>query len=107
GLNGAMHAAIETYDKAEPGSSVQVQAVRASVDAAVTRMQIMRAAGKVPRSLAGPSIAREMQVMFREFGAILERYEVPDDALRDLLELAETRMGQVNAIEGRELPSAA
>lgn len=105
----AMQEAFKTYQAADEGSSVRVQALRVAVDTAVLRLQVMRAAGRAPRSLAGPSVAQQLQVVFREFAELLRRHEVGEAALRDFLELAESQMGQMSAIDGRgrELPSAA
>jgi hypothetical protein len=105
GLTVAMHEAWQTYADAAPGSSVRVQAIRTAADAAVTRLQVMRAAGRAPRSLAAPSFAAEMQTAFREFAELLGRHDVSDEVLRDFLGLAEARMGRLTAIEGRAVPA--
>ena len=97
----AMHEAFQTYEAADPGGSVRVQALKMAVETAVGRLHIMRAAGRAPRSLAAPSMVAEMQVVFREFAELLRRHDVGDDALREFLGLAETRMGRMTAIEGR------
>jgi hypothetical protein len=106
-LTVAMHEALRTYEAAPEGTSVRVQALRTGMDAAVTRLQVMRAAGRAPRSLAAPAVAQQMQVVFREFAELLRRHQVGDDALREFLELAEGQMGRMSAIEGRALPAAA
>jgi hypothetical protein len=103
----AMHGALETYMEAKEGSSVRVAALKTAVETAAARLQIMRAAGRAPRSLAAPSMVAEMQLVFREFAELLRRHDVGDDALREFLELAETRMGRLTAIDARALPSAA
>lgn len=96
----AMQGALETFADAPAGSGVRVQALRTAMDAADTRLRILRAAGRAPRSLEGPSVAAQMQVVFRELAELLSRHEIPDAALRDFLELAERRMGESSAIEG-------
>lgn len=101
----AMHEALETYAQAKPGSSVRVQALKTAVETAATRLQIMRAAGRAPRSLAGPSVAAELQLAFREFAELLSRHDVGDDVLRDFLGLAESRMGRLTAVEGHAIPA--
>lgn len=103
----ALHESIQTYEDADPGSSVRVQALRTAVDTALTRLQVMRAAGRAPRSLAAPAVGQQMQTVFREFAELLRRHQVGDDVIRDFLELAEGQMGRMTAIDGRELPSAA
>jgi hypothetical protein len=106
-LTVSMHEALRTYEAAPEGSSVRVQALRTTVHTAITRLQVMRAAGRAPRSLAAPMVERQMQAVLREFAELLGRHEVGDDVLRDFLLLAESKMGQVTAIDARELPSAA
>lgn len=108
-LTVSMRLAFETYEAADPGSSVRVQAVRTTVDTALIRLQVLRAAGRAPRSLSGPSVAQQLQVVFREFAELLSRHKVSDAALREFLEFAELQMGKASAIEGtgRSLPSAA
>jgi len=100
-LTVVMHEAFQNHADADPGSSVRVQSLRTAVDTAIARLQIMRAAGRAPRSLAAPSLVSEMQVVFREFAELLRRHKVSEDALREFLELAEGQMGRMNAIEGR------
>lgn len=103
----AIHAALATYEAADEGSSVRVQALRTAVDTAVLRLTIMRQAGRAPRSLAAPTVAAQVQLVFREFAELLRRHKVDDVVIRDFLELAEGQMGRMTAIEGRELPTAA
>lgn len=93
-LTVAMHEAWLTYEGADAGSSVRVQAIRTAMDAAITRLQVMRAAGRAPRSLAAPTLAAEMQGVFRDFAELLRRHDVDDGVLRDFLGLAESRMGR-------------
>lgn len=96
----ALREAWLTYEAAEPGSSVRVQALRAAMDASFTKLQIMRAAGRAPRSLAGPAVSAEMQLIFRELYDLMQRHGIADDVLRDFLALADTRM-RSTTIEGR------
>jgi hypothetical protein len=72
----------------------RVSALRGLVETALTRLHVLRAAGRAPRSLAGPTVAQEMQVVFREFAELLRQHDVSDDVLRDLLELAESKADQ-------------
>lgn len=103
----AMQEAWLTYEAAELGSSVRVQALRAAMDAALVRFQIMRAAGRAPRSLAGPGVAAQLQEAFREFASLLAKHGVKDEVLRDFLLLAESKIGAGGqVIEGRESLSA-
>jgi hypothetical protein len=102
----AIHQALATYEDAAPGSSVRVQALRAAVDTAMVRLQVMRSAGRAPRSLAAPALAQQLQVVFREFAELLRRHELGDEVLRDFLSLAESQMGRMSAIDGRALPTA-
>jgi hypothetical protein len=83
-----------------------VQALRAAVDTAMVRLQVMRSAGRAPRSLAAPALAQQLQVVFREFAELLRRHELGDEVLRDFLSLAESQMGRMSAIDGRALPTA-
>lgn len=103
----AMQGALETFAAAKAGSPVRVQALRTAMEAAETRLRILRAAGRAPRSLEGPTVAAQMQVVFRELAELLSRHEIPDAALTDFLALAERRMGESSAIDGTasELPA--
>lgn len=103
----AMHQALITYEAAPPGTSVRVQALRTAVDTALMRLQVMRSAGRAPRSLAAPAVAQQLQLVLREFAELLRRHDVGDQVLRDFLDLADSQMGRMTAIEGRELPPAA
>lgn len=107
-LTVVVHESLRTYEAADAGSSVRVQALRTAVDTAVTRLSVMRAAGRAPRSLAGPSLAQELQTVFRRFAELLREHHVGDDVLRAFIDLAEEQMG-LATISGhaRELPSAA
>lgn len=96
---------LRNAEAAGAGTSTSVQALRAAVDTAVLRLTIMRQAGRAPRSLAAPTIAAQVQLVFREFAELLRRHQVRDEVLRDLLALAESQMGRMTAIEGRELPT--
>lgn len=106
-LTVAMHEAFRNAAMAEEGSSARVQSLRAAMDAVMTRLQVARAAGRAPRSLSAPQVATQMQLVFREFATLLERHKVGDEVLRDFLALAESQIGRLNAVDGRELPSAA
>jgi hypothetical protein len=84
----------------------RIAATNRMVETAVTRLAILQATGRVPRNLAEPSARAQMQLLFRDFADILRRHDVPEEALQELLALAESRVGQPT-IEGRALPAAA
>lgn len=107
GLTVAMHEAFRSVGAMDVDAPGRTQAIRTAVDTLVTRMNVMQRAGRLPRSLAAPQVGQQMQLVLREFAAMLARHDVGDDVMRDFLTLAESQIGRVNAIEGRELPSAA
>jgi hypothetical protein len=82
--------------------SNRIGALRTLVEHSLLRWQVERAAGMVPRHPAAPGLATEMHLVFREFAELLRRHDVGDDALREFLALAETRMGRP-AGDGRQI----
>jgi hypothetical protein len=73
----------------------RASALKNLAEIAVMRLTILRQAGLAPRSLAGPTVAAQTAIVFREFAELLRRNRVDDDVLRDFLALAESRMGGV------------
>jgi hypothetical protein len=72
----------------------RASALRGLVETAMTRLAVLRAAGRAPRSLAAPALTQQMQVVLREFAAMLGRHDVPDEVLDEFLRLAERMMGE-------------
>jgi hypothetical protein len=101
----ALHELMANAEAAETGSTVRVQSWKSAVDIAVTRLQVMQRAGRAPRSLAGPQMARQLQRVLTEFAELLRRHQVGDAVLRDFLALAERSMENATAIEGHALES--
>lgn len=91
-LTVTMHEAMRNAEAAPEGSSVRTQALRLGMDTAIQRLNVMRAAGRAPRSLAMPSLNQVTQLVFREFAEVLRRHDVADEVLADLLMLAERHM---------------
>jgi hypothetical protein len=79
--------------KSSPHDSPRVAAIRTRLDAATAQLAILQAVGDVPRNLASPAERQQLQVVFREFAELLRRHDVGDDALRELLELADSLIG--------------
>lgn len=91
-LEVVMQEAAETYSAAPAGSNARVGALRLMMDTSERVIDTMRIVGFLPRQLGALSVEQEVQLMFREFAAMAERHQVPDEFLRDLLVLAESRL---------------
>lgn len=89
------------------GDSNRIGALKAYVETLMARDDVLRTAGLLPRHRAAPRLEDEMQVMFREFADLLGRHGVGEDALMELVELAQSRQGQWTAAPRRQLPHAA
>lgn len=85
----------------------RIGALKAYVETLMARDEVLRAAGVLPRHRAAPRLEQEMQVVFRELADLLTRHDVGEDALRELVELAQSRMGQWAAAPRPALPHAA
>lgn len=106
-LTVSMHEALRTYEAAPEGSSIRVQALKVGMEAAITRLNVLRAAGRAPRSLAAPAVAQQMQIVFREFADLLRRHNVGEDALVELLGLAESQIGHLPSVNSSARLSSA
>jgi chorismate mutase len=100
-LDEGMAAAAKAMVDATPGSSAQVGAIRAYVDIAERRLELMQRVGWLPRQLGVLSAEREMQAMFRDFGKLLREHGASDELLEGLLALAQKRITRgADVVEG-------
>jgi hypothetical protein len=69
--------------------AVALGAIKARLDAAVGRLEPLRAVGQIPRSLAVWRSQIELLAIFEAFGELLGRPDVPVELLRDFRALVE------------------
>lgn len=105
-LETVMDEAAITYAEATRGAE-RVGALKLLKDASSEMIDYMRLVGFLPRQLGALSFEREAQQMFRQFAEILQRYDVPDDAVAEVLALAEQRLTAPATLEGRAIPVSA
>lgn len=84
--------AAATYAAAEPGSQAAVAALRLWEQTSDKMLELARWVGWTPRQLAALTAENAMQEMFRELARIVERYDVPSEAIEEMLALAERRL---------------
>jgi hypothetical protein len=68
--------------------AAHIGATRLKIEARLRRQELMQSLGILPRQLRALTAGQEMAEIFREFSMVLDRYGVPDDALRELEQLA-------------------
>lgn len=95
-LQVVMDEAASTYVAASAGSAAAVGALKLFDLASEKMLELARWVGWTPRQLGALNAERAMQEMFREFAAIVERYDVPSAALEEILDLAERRLSGVS-----------
>jgi hypothetical protein len=69
--------------------AAHIGATRLKIEARIRRQELMQALGILPRELHALTAAQEMVEIFKEFSGVLNRYGVPDEALRELERLAD------------------
>jgi hypothetical protein len=67
----------------------RIAALRELVQVAMLRWNLQRSAGIVPLHAAAPTLQHQLTAVFREFSELLKRHNVPDEALREFLDLSE------------------
>jgi hypothetical protein len=86
--------AVEDYAALEERTKhdgVRIAATRRKIDAALTRFELLQALGIVPHPRA-IAAEREIQQMFGEFAELARSFDLPDDFLGALLELADRKL---------------
>jgi hypothetical protein len=98
-LTVAMHAAWENAEQAEVGSNARVYSIKTAVEVSLLRLNIMQQAGRAHRELGAPALAHQFQVLLRNLVEILDRHQVSDDLLRELMVFTEEAAGKLTAID--------
>jgi hypothetical protein len=98
-LNITMEEVAVTYAAAPPGSAAAVRALQVWEQTSEKMLELARWVGWTPRQLGALNAERAMQEMFREIARIVERYDVPTEAVEEILELAERRLSGPAAID--------
>lgn len=80
-----------TVEERTKHDGYRIAATREKIDAATQRFQLLQVLGLIPRPHV-VSAERAMQAMLKEFAAIVERHNVPDEALQEILDLSERRL---------------
>jgi hypothetical protein len=87
--------------------AAHIGATRLKAELNERRIHLMQVLGLLPRTLAAVPVEHDLQQMLREFGEILQRHQVPHEALRELAELARRSSGQRRPLSLSALAGAA
>lgn len=79
----------ETIDAAELDSQVRVSAIRAKFEVKLRELDVLIAAGRVPRQLTTLNIAADMQRIFALVIEVISEGKEPEQAIADLIRRSE------------------
>ena len=91
-LLGVLRQAVSDYAlivQCATHDSNRIGALKGLVETASLRWDVERSAGLVPSHPAAPKLAHQLQQVFHELEDLLRRHDVSDEALKEIVELAQ------------------
>jgi hypothetical protein len=77
-----------------PNDAVRLGALKASIAAGIEYLDLLRVFGRLPRGAAEFVAQRDLPAIFGALAEVMQRHDVPDGAIREMLALSERHVGR-------------